>query len=177
MSTPNLDATPGGAAANSYCTVTEADAYHDSRLHRDDWKATGTDVATKTVALIEATRLLDSMYEWASWASQPTVQALQWPRIAVIARNRLVYVPNDAIPTELKNATAEMARQLITEDRTADSDIETKGILSLRAGPVALTFKDSVVAKVIPDAVFSLLPPWWGYIKGRVSSVRELVRA
>jgi hypothetical protein len=177
MATPILDATPAGVTANAYATVAEADAYHDARLHRDDWEATGADVATKTVALIMATRLLDAMYCWESWATNPQTQALQWPRVAMLARNQLSYIPNDVIPAELKNATAEYARQLIAADRSADSDIETQKIKSLTAGPVSLTFGDGVVARPVPDAVVSLLPSWWGYVRGRVSATRELVRA
>lgn len=175
MPTPTLDATPGGAAANSYCTVAEADAYHDSRLSVTDW--TNATTPTKTVALIMATRLLDSMYEWDSWSTHPLTQALQWPRVSILARNRLSYVGNDAIPPELKNATSEFARQLIVADRSLDSDVETQGLLSLRAGPVSLQFKSGVYAKVVPDAVFNLLPPWWGHIQGRVTATRELLRA
>jgi Putative DnaT-like ssDNA binding protein len=177
MPTPTLVATPASATANSYATVAEADAYHDSRLHREDWAATGSDVATKTVALIMATRLLDSMYEWSSWSTHSLTQALQWPRISMMARNRLSYIDNETIPTELKNATAEFARQLIAEDRAADNDIETKRLREIGAGPVRLVFGEGVTAKVVPDAVYSLMPPWWGTVRGRVSATRDLVRA
>lgn len=177
MPTPTLDATPAGAAANSYCTVAEADAYHDARLSATTWTDASVTTATKTVALIMATRLLDAMYEWENWATHPQTQALQWPRVAMPRRNLLAWVGNDEIPPELKNATAEFARQLLAADRSLDSDIETQGITSLTAGPVSLTFKESVVAKVVPDAVVSLLPREWGYPRGRVASVRELARA
>ena len=49
-------------------------------------------------------------------------------------------------------AYAELARHLLTSDRTADSDVETQGITSLQAGPVSLTF-GAAVAKPNPDAV------------------------
>ena len=175
MATPILDATPAGSSANGYVTVAEADAYHDARLHREDWEATGADAATKTVALIMATRLLDSAYEWAVYPTTPT-QALQWPRNGVMRRNGLTFVGSMEIPPELKNAAAELARQLIVADRSADSDLETQKVKSLTAGPVSMTFGD-VAAKVIPDAVGALLPSWWGYVRGRVSATRELVRA
>ena len=86
-------------------------------------------------------------------------------------------MPSDIIPEELQEATAEYARQLLASDRAGDSDIETQGITSIKAGPVTLTFKDSVYAKVVPDAVFNLIPRDWGTIRGRVSGVMELSRA
>lgn len=170
---PAVIATPGDAAANSYCTVAEADAYHATHLYAAKWTAAST--GTKETALIMATRVLDAEYEWAMWATTDT-QRLLWPRTGVLAKNELEYVGNMEIPEDLKFATAELARQLIEANRTADSDIETQGITSLRAGSVALTFKDSVTAKVIPDMVASLLPMWWGYVRGR-SSIVNLVRA
>ena len=39
MSTPILVTTPGSPTANSYCTVAEADAYHETRLHSSAWPA------------------------------------------------------------------------------------------------------------------------------------------
>jgi hypothetical protein len=61
----------------------------------------------------------------------------------------------------LKNAVAELALQLLQSDLTQDNAISVQGITSLRAGPVSLTFKDSIDTKVIPDAVWALLPPSW----------------
>jgi len=92
-------------------------------------------------------------------------------------RNGLTFVGSMEIPPELKNAAAELARQLIVADRSADSDLETQKVKSLTAGPVSLTFGDNIAAKVMPDAVVALLPSWWGYVRGRVSATRELVRA
>jgi hypothetical protein len=95
----------------------------------------------------------------------------------MLKRNGWEYVPDTEIPPELKDATAEYARQLLVGDRVGDSDIETLGITSVTAGPVSLTFKESVFAKAVPDAVFYLIPDHWGYPKSRATSVRELLRA
>lgn len=174
MPTPSLIATAGSSTANSYATVAEGDAYHDARLFSTDW--TDASTATKTVALIMATRLLDAMYEWKGYQTVPQTQALQWPRAGLLYRGDQAYVPNDIIPADLKNATAEFARQLIVADRSADSDVETQGIKALSAGPISLTFKDDVQAKVMPDAVRNLLPQCWGYVRGS-RGTRPLVRA
>lgn len=168
-----LDATPGGVSANSYATVAEADTYHESRLYVTDW--TGATTPDKTAALVMATRLLDQMYEWAEWSSS-TTQALQWPRNGMLDFLELSNIPSTDIPVQLKNATSEFARQLLVGDRSADDDVETKGIKSLSAGPVSLTFTGTALPKVIPDAVFNMIPSHWGTVKSRKAGSRELQR-
>jgi hypothetical protein len=175
MATPTLVSTPAGASSNSYATVSEADAYHDSRLFRDAWAATGSDADTKTVALIMATRTIDAMFEWAA-SPTTTTQALQWPLNSVMRRGGLVAVGSMEIPPELKNATAELARLLIVSDRTADNDVERNKLRALTAGPVSLQFDPGVVAQPIADLVAALLPPEWGFVRSRDAAMREVVR-
>lgn len=174
MPVPTLISTPGASNANSYASVAEGDEYHDSRLFSDTWTDASTD--EKTVSLIEATRLLDALWSWESWATSDT-QALKWPRVGIDDYLQRSFIPDDSIPLQLKQATAEFARQLIAADRTADSDVETQGIKSLRAGSVGIEFKDDVKAKVVPDAVVSLIPRWWGRLMGRGGGVRETIEA
>jgi len=164
MATPTLIATPGATTANSYCTVAEADTYHDERLFSTDW--TGASTADKTVALIWATRQLDRLYAWEHFPTDDT-QALLWPRSGIVDVDEFSNIPDNVIPKQLKWATAEFARQLIKADRTLDSDIESQGITSLTAGPISLAFKDNVRAKVVPDAVAAYIPHWWGVLRGK----------
>lgn len=183
-----LDATSGSASANSYILVAEADQFNLNRPNTAAW--TAADTTSKTQAILWATILMDSLWEWNGYPVD-AIQALQWPRGAMLKRNGWEYVPLSgpgSIPQELKNATAEYARQLLASDRTADSNIETLGIRSLTAGPVKLDFKDSVFAKTVPDAVYNLIPHGrlgnqflgaadWGYVRGRATGVRESSRA
>lgn len=171
---PTVTTTPGSASANSYCSVDDADAYHGDRLHVTDWTGASTD--TKQRALIMATRLLDDMFDWASLRTDE-IQALEWPRSGLIAANRREQIEDDEIPNELRDATAELARQLIAEDRSADNEAEAAGLKSLEAGPVSLAFRDRIVPKVIPDAVFYMIPEWWYHsVKSRQSSMARLER-
>jgi len=167
-----LDATVGGVASNTYCTLAEAETYYLSRIPLAAWSAATND--QKNAALAMATRLLDVKYEWASWSTDE-LQALQWPRSAVLDFLQLTYILDTVIPPQLKNAEAEFAGQLLAEDRSLDSDIETKGVTSLAVGSISLTFKNSVYAKVVPDAVRDMIPSWWGKLRG-VSFCRELKR-
>jgi len=170
-----IDATVGGASANAYCTRAEANAYHASRLHDEVWANTSD--TDKDIAIVMATRILDAMYDWAEWPVSNT-QRLMWPRWGMLKRNQLDVVPSTQIPEEIKFAVAELAMALAAEDRTLDSDVESQGLTSLTAGPVSLGFKTQVPPpKVIPDAVFFLIPPWWGTVRTRGSGYRMSTRA
>jgi hypothetical protein len=70
-------------------------------------------------------------------------------------------IPSNVIPQALKEAEAEFAGQLLKGDRTLDNDVIVQGLTSVRAGSVALTFKDSIVAQVVPDLVINLMPVSW----------------
>jgi hypothetical protein len=166
MATPTLVATPSASNANSYCTVAEADTYHDEHLYADDW--TGATTPTKTVALIMATRTLESNWDWAGWPTKSVDegQVLAWPRNSLVDIDKISTLNENVIPDQIKWATAELARNLIVSNRTADSDVETQGITSISAGPISLAFKDTVKAKVMPDHVKALIPPWWGTQRG-----------
>lgn len=172
MSTSTLNATAGSATANSYATLAEANQYHDDR------PAVGTtwedaDDTEKTKALLWATKLLDSNFEWYGLPTD-NIQILGWPRTGLTDYNQWNSLSWTTIPREIMWATAELARQLLVEDRAADSDIETLGITSLRAGSIRLAFKENVTAKVIPDVVGRMIPAHWGYVRG--TGNRELER-
>ena len=173
-----IDATPGGDSANSYCSVEEAQEYHDSRLNSTTWDTASPDLQAR--ALITATRLLDEHMEW---LGAPTTyeQALCWPRIAALDTEGYLYdhlgreIEIDEIPSKLKQATAEFARFLLEGDRTAD---QTEGIAGVTVGSVGVQFNQSKPAqrKVIPDAVFEMIG-LWGEPVYRNSGMVNLVRA
>jgi hypothetical protein len=160
-----LVATAGAANANSYATRAEGDEYHERVLSArvSDWD--GADDLTKDEALVMATRVLDDMWYWYGRPDTST-QALAWPRAGLLDRHEWDALDETTVPQEIKDATAELARQLISGDRTADNSIETKGVTSMRAGPVSFTFKNGVKAKVMPDAVSWIIPRHWGRLKG-----------
>lgn len=176
MPTPTLVATPGSASANSYCTVAEANAYHDSHGFATTWTSAST--ADKTVALIWATRLLDATYNWVA-SVVDGVQALKWPRWAVMDAHDYDYIPTTTIPQELKNATAELARQLLVSDRTIEGSVDANNLKRIKAGSVELEFKtQGSTLKPIPDAVSTLIPRWWYESMNVASSfTRGLLRA
>lgn len=148
-----LDTTIGGASANSYISIANADTYHDSHITHDTWDEAESD--DKCRALQTATRLLDEWYDWCGVVCTSS-QALLWPRVGATGPNGYL-LDSDAIPVAIANATAELARQLLDEDRTKDSDIERYGLKSLKAGPVDMAFGSVASSKPIPDAVMAMV--------------------
>jgi hypothetical protein len=185
-----INAVAGDAAANSYCTLVEATAYNDNHMYGSAWEDASSDDQTR--ALLTATRLLDEHYAWygmpTSWS-----QRLCWPRMGMaspiqsggtgdsgtIPSQFLGYwgvtLGATIIPERLKDAEAEFARQLLTADRMLDSQIDTQGITSLKAGPVEVAFRTNIGTKPIPDAVSQMLS-LWGLLKSD-RTMRTLVRA
>lgn len=163
-----LITTPGAPDANAYCTVIEADAYHDD-LPRPEvrlvWTASTPD--DKSRAILSATRLIDRAVEFEG-ARRTWTQPLAWPRYVTVPIGlgygvlggwvtTEYYIDPTTIPDRVKQATAEYARQLINEDRTMDSEVGNQGIKSLKADVLEIVFQDGLTSKPIPDAVALLL--------------------
>jgi len=167
--------TAGSASANAYCDLAFAEQYQlDRPAVGTTWSAATLD--QKNSSILWATKLLDDLWDWAGWSTD-AIQALLWPRMGMVKKNGWEYVDQHTIPIELQQATAEYARQLLAGDLAGNSQIETLGITSLKAGSVALTFRESVIAKPVPDTVFYLIPPSWGCPRSRNKGYREAIRA
>lgn len=174
MAISTLVATAGSASANVYATLAEANQYHEDRpAAGTTWE--NAETGDKNAALLWATKLLDSHFSWHGFITYNT-QALAWPRSGLLDKNKWSSLDDTTIPNEIKWAVSEFARQLLVSDRAGDSDVETQGITSLKAGPIALTFKDSVSAKPVPDVVANLIPKHWGYLVSASNNI-ELERA
>lgn len=165
------------ATANSFISLAEYAAYHLTRLPLDPPVTTTGDVAARNV--IMATRVLSAMavarkslrwdrngkpyyYTSRQWTGSLTTetQALAWGREGMYDRLRRE-IPNNVIPQELKDATAELAGQLGNSDTTLDNDIQVQGITRVKAGSVELSFKEMIESHVLPEAVWMLLVPSW----------------
>jgi hypothetical protein len=147
-----LDTTVGGTSSNAYCTLAEAETYMESRLHKDAW--TSAVDADKNAAIVWATRILDEELEW-DGSVYSSAQALRWPRIGAYTRDGYA-ISSSTIPQFLKNATAEFAFSLITEDRTGD--FEMAGLKKIViVGAVELTADKSIPKPTIPDSVYKMV--------------------
>lgn len=175
---PTIDASVGGAASNSYLTLAEAQTYWDTRVFTSLWDDSDNQIA----ALILATRTLDRMlsgyreyvrtnssqkayfHTYPAWTGLPAsvTQVLAWPRSGMLDMNGNA-IATTVIPQALKDAVAELAGQMSKADRTIDSDIAVQGITSVKAGSVAVSFRNDGIEtlKVLPDYVYVLLVPSW----------------
>jgi hypothetical protein len=118
----------GRSDANSYATAADGDAYHDGHLYATAW--TSATQARKEAALVMATRLIDSQFQFCGFRAHGD-QALQWPRaecpdpdrgyVTVSALLPILsdFVPYDSVPAAVAQAACEMARELLVADRTA----------------------------------------------------------
>jgi hypothetical protein len=118
----------GKPDANSYADVADGDAYFEGHLYADAW--TGATAEKKAAALVMATRLIDSQYQFNGFRAH-TEQALQWPRekcpdpdkglptISVLQWVSDYFVEPDLVPVPVVRASCEMARELLIVDRTA----------------------------------------------------------
>lgn len=100
----------GKADAESYCSVADADTYHVN-MANTTWTATAT--ATKEAALRKATRYVDGNYLF-SGVKQTGEQALLWPRLGAVRAGWLV--DEGSVPTQVRDACAELAFQSLTND-------------------------------------------------------------
>ncbi len=150
---PTVIATPGAANANSYTTRAEATTYHASHLYASVWEDAEDD--QKDIALIWATRILDEEMDWVG-SKVSAEQALRWPRSDVEDRDGYI-LSSTTIPAFLKNATAELARQLLSSDRFATRDEAASGIQSVSAGSVSVTFDKHDRITLFPESVKSML--------------------
>ena len=117
-----IDATAGGASANSYMTLAQADAYVEAMISSADVTAwsTGSD-DTRNRALTAAAQRLDR--ERFIGARATDTQALQWPRTGVRKPDTYVntyatgfpfrisedYSTDTEIPDQIKRAQVELA--------------------------------------------------------------------
>jgi hypothetical protein len=118
----------GKVDANSYAAVADGDAYFEGHLYATAW--TAATAGTKAAALVMATRLVDSEFQFNGYRAHET-QALQWPRERCPDPDRNLvtsslqspvltnYVPSDSVPKPVASAVCEMARELLIADRTA----------------------------------------------------------
>lgn len=173
---------PTDLNSNSYCSVAEADDYHET-VHPTQkalWVALSS--ADKERALVAATRAIDNQFTWLapSYVSNAD-QFLQFPRKQLykqgknaVAWDWAMGIPElgssdnnwfagDIYPDFLKNATAELARGLFTGTTDITQFNSQDKIASVKAGSVEVAFKDdakSVGDGPIPAQVVDMLNRW-----------------
>lgn len=168
-----LDATVGGANANSFMTRARADALAADMLYIAGWTAASS--AQKDQALVSATQQITAVTCWTGGVATGT-QALPWPRTGMVNRNGAA-IANDVIPLELEMATLAAANLLLTSGANipGENEAAVQGLDRVKAGPIEVAFKDDIMPapyrehpaapyehwSVLPVAVLQWLVPSW----------------
>ena len=173
----------GKPDANSYAAVADGDAYHDGHLYASAWTAATN--ANKEKSLVMATRLIDGLFQFNGFKRIST-QALQWPRrecrdpdntngvVPGLLLARGPFLDETKVPLVVVNATCELARSLVIEDRTDDPDGEGLSSMSV-VGSLRLDFDSGDRQPVVPAIVQTWLSKLGEYI-ARNKGMARLVR-
>ena len=160
----------GLANANAYADVADGDAYHAGHLYASAWTAATSD--QKAIALVMATRLIDAEYQF-NGTRTTDGQALQWPRAKCPEPDDSVTLPSDAVPKAVVQATCEMARAVLVEDRTANPLGE--GLKFTALGSSQTTFDKSDRRPVLTQLAQVMLAKYGSQISAKSGAVK-LVR-
>lgn len=153
-----VDATVGGASANSYVTVNEVSTYWANKLGGDSW-TDETDADTKAKAVITATRNLDSDYSFEGYRVD-TTQALKWPRGMVekvdpgYVGGAALYYSLTEIPQPIKDAIAELANDLLSGATDAAG---SAGLIEMNLGDVLMAKFDGGSTGIVSSRLAALL--------------------
>lgn len=157
----SLDATIGGAAANSYATVDEADAYFATRLYADAWTGlTGLAGAEKKAqGLIMGTGRLEVM----PWDGTIAFlgQRLQHPRVGLLDRAGYA-VLGTAILDDIKIALFEWTLFLLVTAKDPGATDPLANFSAIKVGSLSLSLRENAprTAERIPQAVMQRILPY-----------------
>lgn len=158
----------GASDSESYISVVDADTYFSNRGNTT-WTALTT--AVKEQSLRKATDFMGQLYRerWSGLRVKAT-QALDWPRYDVPRRDYGDYYESTIVPTEVKNACAELAYKASSETLAPDLGVP---VTSKTVGPISITYAAGARQHKVYRAVENLLAP---LLKASGSMIR-VVRA
>jgi len=144
----------GKSDSESYISVADASSYHTARGNTA-WAALATD-ALREAALRRATDYMRQAYRsrWQGYKVNED-QALDWPRYDVEVEGYAV--DSDIVPTEVKNACAELALRASAADLNPDL---TQGVLSEQVGSIQVTYDKASPQFTRYRAIDALLSPY-----------------
>ncbi|MFN7138791.1 MAG: DnaT-like ssDNA-binding protein [Limisphaerales bacterium] len=160
----------GKPDANTYADAVDGDTYFAGHLYAAAWEA--ATLERKNAALVMATRLIDSLYQFRG-IKRREQQSLQWPRMQSPDPDNGGFLPHDAVPKGVFEATCEMARELLILDRTAAPPGE--GLKYENLGPNQLGFSKDDVRPIISHVAQAMLAKYGVSVKKKSGSV-PLVR-
>lgn len=142
-----LNAATGSDQANSYVTLEFAYDYFFNHVLGISW----VESSKQSQALIQATRLLDSLIKWSGVRATDT-QALEWPRVVEIDD-----IGVSTIPVSLKYAVCELAMYLITNPASTGITLTDDSVSSVKVGPITVDLNNDRPTVVLPHIVSSMV--------------------
>lgn len=132
----------GLAAADAFVSLADADAYHTARGN-STW--TGDD-ADKEAAIRRASFFLSNSFRWKGYRLNGRTQALAWPRHDVVDGESWS-VSADAVPQEIRDATAEIAvRELVSPGSMTPDVTMADKVKRERVGPIEVEYANASAA-------------------------------
>lgn len=140
--------------AESLTSVAEATAYHAARGNAA-WAALATDTIREQ-CLRKGTDFMRQAYR-SRWQGVKVDedQALDWPRYDVVVEGYAI--DSDIVPTEVKNACAELALRASAGDLLAD---QSQGVIREKVGQIEVEYDRSSPQQARYSAIESLLAPY-----------------
>lgn len=174
----------GMSTSNAFASVEDFDAWCESRLYAEAQLAATTE--KKEQALMMAARIIEIVVEYYGQKKTPE-QALGFPRdyvpepgsrtstmtlASLSPYSHVSYFPNDIVPTGLRDANCELARELLKSDRT-DLDAQRKGVESIGLGQGAISVKMNAAdrKKLFTDTIELMLRPFGTLLTAKNQSV------
>ena len=148
-----IDATLGGASANSYVTLADADAYFETTPDSASWDDKTND--QKNRALISATRWIDALSFYGDRCSE--TQALKWPREDYKVDG--IELACTLIPVGIEVATYELARALANDTDAITGNTGTTGIYDeVELGELKVKYNKTSQTSGVINNVFDVYP-------------------
>ena len=144
----------GKSDSESYISVADASNYHTVRGNTA-WAALATD-ALREAALRRATDYMRQAYRsrWQGYKVNED-QALDWPRYDVEVEGYAI--DSDIVPTEIKNACAELALRASAVDLNPDL---TQGVAREKVGQIEVEYDKASPQFTRYRAIDALLSPY-----------------
>lgn len=157
--TATIDATVGGASANSYVTLAAANTYFETTPESSTWTDKTDDA--KNRALISATRWLDTLSYYGDRCA--TDQALKWPRKNYTVDD--IDLVCTLIPEQIKVATYELARALANDTNAITGSTGTTGLYDeVSLGDLRVKYNKSSQAVGLVTNAFDVYPWLQSYL-------------
>jgi hypothetical protein len=154
-----IDATLGGASANSYVTLADANTYFQTVPDSATWDNKTDD--QKNRAIISATRWIDVLSFYGDRCSE--TQALKWPREDYKVDG--IELACTLIPVGIKVATYELARALANDTDAITGTTGTTGLYDqVELGELKVKYKDSSMTPGVINNVFDVYPWLQSYL-------------